>query len=181
MITIYYKKKRIYLIASIFTMLFIVSLIGIFYFWQNPAYISSRWLFKLPGGFHRLGHPVSAWWISTVFTLLLGFCVYLLYHMLENKPVATVNSEGVAVKNLPFIPWHIVERVQITTVKGQEFVEIRLHDMHAYKKRLTWPYALLFKLNDLVGDFHVSLPNMLTMNNSEILKVLASYKVKTRT
>lgn len=176
MITIYYKKKRIYLIVTIFTALFLLSLFGIFYFWKNPAYISSRWLFKLPGGLHRLGHPVSLWWISIVFALLLGFCVYLLYRMLENKPVVSISREGIAIKNLPFIAWHLIDKVQITQVKGQEFVEIRLHDIHAYKKRLSGSYKLLFKLNELVGDFHVSLPTMLTMNNQEIVKVINSYK-----
>lgn len=176
MITIYYQKKRIYLIASIFTVFFVLALLGIFYFWRNPTYISSRWLFKLPGGFHRLGHPVSLWWISTVFSLLLGFCVYLLYRMLENKPVVTIGAEGVAVKNLPFIAWHLIDTVRITQVKGQKFVEIRLHDMQAYKKRLSGPYKLLFKLNDMVGDFHVSLPTMLMMSNEEIVHVINSYK-----
>lgn len=176
MITIYYKKKRVYLIASVFAVLFILSVVGIFYFWNNPAYVSSRWLFKLPGGLHRLGYPVSLWWISTVFSVLLGFCVYLLYRMLENKPVVTIGAEGIAVKNLPFIPWHIIERVQITAVKGQEFVEICLHDIQAYKKRLSGPYKLLFKLNDMVGDFHVSLPTMLTLDNKQILELIKTYK-----
>lgn len=175
MITIYYQKKKIYVIATIFLLLFLTALVSIFYFLNNPKYVNSAWFFKLPG-IQRVGVPVSAWWIATVSSLLLGWCVYMLWRMLENKPVVSISREGVAIKNLPFIAWHLIDIVRITEVKGQKFVEIRLHDMHAYKKRLTWPYVLLFKLNDMVGDFHVSLPTMLTMKHEEIVNVINSYK-----
>lgn len=175
MITIYYQKKKIYVIATIFLLLFLTALVSIFYFLNNPKYVNSAWFFKLPG-IQRVGVPVSAWWIATVSSLLLGWCVYMLWSMLENKPVVSISREGVAIKNLPLIAWHLIDIVRITEVKGQKFVEIRLHDMHAYKKRLTWPYVLLFKLNDMVGDFHVSLPTMLTMKHEEIVNVINSYK-----
>ncbi len=94
----------------------------------------------------------------------------MLYH---NKPVATLYEHGIVIDGFEMIPWHGIEKAIISSVKGQEFVEIRLKDFLSYKNRLSWRKKILVALNSLVGDYHVTLPQRLTMSNQEILKEIS--------
>ena len=108
--------------------------------------------------------------------LFFGFIfLYLIRTLFDRRPMLIIDRDGITDNSsaaaLGFIPWSDLGEARVTTLAGNEFVELRLRHEEKYFETMSGLKKLLIKANRTGGHEIVCL-NLLTVNCSsdEILR-----------